>query len=115
MAFPATYNIAYYRGDTYDFILNPKNANGTTFDLSGYTALFTIASSVTASAVTVAAMGDATVSASAGTIVCEITPDVGQTLSAGPYTYDIEIYNSSSSTTYTLLKGSITSTQDVTR
>jgi hypothetical protein len=115
MAFPATYNISYYRGDSYDFIINPKNPNGTAFNLTNYSALFTIASSVSASAVNVAAMGEAAVSASAGTVTCSIPPEIGQNLSAGPYTYDIQIFNSSSSATITLLRGEIALTQDVTR
>ena len=45
MAFPGTYNFSYYRGDTYQFIIRPKNANGTTFALDDYAgnAVFTIA------------------------------------------------------------------------
>jgi hypothetical protein len=45
MAFPGTYNFSYYRGDTYQFIVRPKNANGTVFTLDDYSdgALFTIA------------------------------------------------------------------------
>ena len=45
MAFPGTYNFNYYRGDTFQFIVRPKDANGDQFDLDGYTAGFTIASS----------------------------------------------------------------------
>jgi len=45
MAFPGTYNFSYYRGDTYQFVIRPKNANGTTFALDAYAgnAAFTIA------------------------------------------------------------------------
>ena len=44
MAFPSTYNFSYYRGDTYQFVIRPKNANGTTFALDDYENVdFTIA------------------------------------------------------------------------
>jgi hypothetical protein len=45
MAFPGTYNFSYYRGDTYQFVVRPKNANGAVFTLDDYSdgALFTIA------------------------------------------------------------------------
>ena len=43
MAYPYVYNINYYTGDTYQFVLYPKNEDGTTLNLSGFTATFTIA------------------------------------------------------------------------
>ena len=45
MAFPGTYNFSYYRGDTYQFVIRPKSANGATFPLDDYdgNAVFTIA------------------------------------------------------------------------
>lgn len=36
MAFPGTYNINYYKGDTYEFRIYPKTANGDVFDLTDY-------------------------------------------------------------------------------
>ena len=47
MGFPATFNILYYRGDTYEFVIQPKNADGTAFNLTDYpsaSAKFTVAS-----------------------------------------------------------------------
>jgi len=38
MAFPGTFNFSYYRGDTNQFVIRPKNASGSAFDLTGYTA-----------------------------------------------------------------------------
>jgi len=38
MAFPAVFNISYYRGDTYEFRIYPKDANGNAFPLTGYDA-----------------------------------------------------------------------------
>jgi hypothetical protein len=37
MAFPGTYDITYYKGDTFQFRIYPKNADGTAFNLSPYT------------------------------------------------------------------------------
>lgn len=36
MAFPGTFDIQYYRGDTYEFKLYPKDATGAAFNLDGY-------------------------------------------------------------------------------
>lgn len=44
MAFPATYNINYYMGDTHEFRIYPKDASGAAFPLAQYpTVKFTIA------------------------------------------------------------------------
>ena len=44
MAFPGTYNFSYYKGDTYQFLVFPKDSSGNTFDLSSFTtSRFTIA------------------------------------------------------------------------
>lgn len=47
MAFPATYNIQYYKGDTYQFVIKPKDSTGNPFVMpaSEYTANFYIATS----------------------------------------------------------------------
>jgi hypothetical protein len=45
MAFPGTYNFNYYRGDTFSFIIAPKNSTGGAFPLTGYSAEFNIATS----------------------------------------------------------------------
>ena len=112
MAFPGTYNFSYYKGDTYEFVIRPKNANGANFDLSGFTADFFIAS----------ARGDnpsfsveatATVDSVNDTVTCTILPNVGSTLNAGSYVYDVEV-TSGPSVVYTLLTGTITVTEQVT-
>jgi hypothetical protein len=43
MAFPGSYNFNYYRGDTAEFVIRPKTANGSAFDLTGFSADFFIA------------------------------------------------------------------------
>ena len=36
MAFPATYDFDYYKGDTFEFRIYPKKNDGTVFDLSQF-------------------------------------------------------------------------------
>jgi hypothetical protein len=44
MAFPGTYNFSYYKGDTYQFLVFPKDSSGNIFDLSSFTSSkFTLA------------------------------------------------------------------------
>lgn len=116
MAFPSTYNFNYYKGDTFEFKIYPKNSNGSAFDLTTYAtspgvARFTIAQYRGAAGVQAGVKtAKATVSLSDNSITCTITPTVGLTLSAGTsYVYDVEISKGSGETAvvYTLLTGSI--------
>jgi hypothetical protein len=111
MAFPATYNFNYYRGDSYSFSITPKNANGTTFDLTGYSASFSIATARGSSGVFVTD-GSATVDAGNGRVDCAITPTVGADLGLTTYYYDVEITKNEK--VYTVVTGTINVTQDVT-
>lgn len=112
MAFPATYNFNYYRGDSYEFVIYPKNANGTAFDLTGYNSnLFTVA---TGRGTTGTAIGTGVVTTGSTSLTCKITPTLGDLMSAANYVYDVQIHNTSASTKYTLLTGAITVVQDVT-
>ena len=114
MAFPGTYNFSYYRGDTYQFIVRPKNANGTVFTLDDYSdgALFTIANRRGSTGTQVVAT--ATVDITNHIIICTITLEQGRVLTAGTtYVYDVQIENGAS-IVYTLLTGSITVTDDIT-
>lgn len=111
MAFPSTYNFTYYRGDTGQFVIRPKNSNDSSaFNLTGYTALFTIANQRGSAGVQVEAV--ATVDTATNIVTCTITPSVGRSLSAGNYVYDVQIDNTSQ--VFTLLTGSITVTDDIT-
>ena len=111
MAFPSTYNFSYYRGDTGQFVIRPKNSSdGSAFNLTGYTALFTIANQRGSGATQVEA--EATVDTATNIVTCTITPSVGRSLSAGNYVYDVQIDNTSQ--IFTLLTGSITVTDDIT-
>jgi glycine cleavage system H lipoate-binding protein len=113
MSFPATYDISYYRGDRYELILNPKNSNGTVFDLSGYTSSFVVGNTRGSASAAVVTFTP-TIDVNAGTITAVIDPTNGRNfLTTGPYVYDIEISRSASAV-YTLITGTISVTQDVT-
>jgi len=117
MAFPGTYNFNYYRGDTHQFVISPKNSDGTTFQLDSYapngvnSAIYTIATARGSAGVKTYA--EAVINTTNDTVVCTILPERGRTLAAGTYVYDVQI-NSSSTNIITLLTGNITITDDVT-
>ena len=115
MAFPATYNFSYYKGDTYSFLVYPKDASGADFVLTGYTATFTIAESRGSGGV--ATQIEAFSNAQGTYVECVIRPTDGAQLDpAKEYVYDVEVtktgetYNS----VYTLLTGNISVTDQVT-
>lgn len=113
MAFPGTYNFSYYRGDTYQFVIRPKNANGSTMALDAYegNAVFTIANRRGSAGTQVGAT--ATVDIANDLVTCTIEPAQGRQLTAGTtYVYDVQIDNGAG-VVYTLLTGNITVTDDV--
>lgn len=114
MAFPATYNISYYRGDTYVFVLNPKNSDGTAFDLTNYSGAFQIKASRDPVASIVLAGTVAVDTPIAGSITCTIDAEDGEDLTAGSYVYDVEI-EKTDGTVYTLVTGNFVVTNDITR
>jgi hypothetical protein len=111
MAFPGTFNFSYYRGDTNQFVIRPKNASGSAFDLSGYTAVFTIANRRGSTGTQYEAQ--AVVDTTNDLITCTILPGVGRSLAAGTYVYDVQI-TTGASNILTVLTGSITVTDDIT-
>lgn len=141
MAFPATYDFNYYKGDTFEFRIYPKKNDGTVFDLSEFyvpTNFANIPDDVTD---TVAPYDSAqftisTVRGSAGTpircfarisddntfVQCAIRPTDSVTLVAGTeYVYDVEVRKPAGATgsgqyeiVQTLLTGKITITDQVT-
>jgi hypothetical protein len=123
MAFPGTYNFNYYAGDTFEFFVYPKNSSGGVFDdLSNYTPLFVVATargSASASVISSLDENDALAIVQDGDHVsCTIKPDGGRQLTNSTYFYDLEIENTSASSSsfgkvFTLLTGTITVTQDV--
>ena len=114
MAFPGTYNFSYYRGDTAEFVVRPKNSDGSAYDLTNYTATFTIANRRGSTGTQYA--GTATVNTTTDIITCTIIPSVGRTLAAGTYVYDVQITNTvpNPDVILTVLTGSITVTDDIT-
>jgi hypothetical protein len=111
MAFPGTYNFSYYRGDTNQFVVRPKNANGSAFDLTGYTAQFIIANRRGSTGTQYEAQ--AVVDTVNDLVTCTILPGVGRSLSAGTFVYDIQI-TTGAANILTILTGSITITDDIT-
>lgn len=117
MAFPSTYNFEYYKGDTFEFKIYPKNSNGSAFDLTTYTnAAFTIATARGSAGVANKVDARAIISLSDSSITCTIIPTKGLQLNAGSsYVYDVEIRKGSgdTATVYTLLTGSISVTDHI--
>jgi hypothetical protein len=116
MAFPATYNFNYYKGDTLEFLIKPKNSSGTDFIVTDaiYRAEFKLAPSRGGPI-------DQTVNANAdiitdNSILCTLTPSVSALLNASnTYVYDVKIISlSDTDLIYTLLNGTITIIEGVT-
>ena len=118
MAFPGTHNFNYYRGDTAEFVIQPKTSNGEAFDLTGYTAVFTIATArgPIGAAPAFSYAASAVVNDVTNIITCKIIPSLGRTLPAGTYVYDVKITNETPNppVIFTLLTGTITVTNDIT-
>lgn len=115
MAFPGTYNINYYKGDRYEFVIYPKDAAGDTFDLTGYTSAFSIADSTGPTPDEGPFGAQAVIGNAKDKVTCTILPTLGkESLDAGTtYYYDVQVSNGVE-VVYTLLKGTITVTADVT-
>ena len=112
MAFPATYNFSYYRGDTSEFVIRPKNSDGSAFDLTGYDADFFIATARGAATSVVQYEAQAVVDSANDLVTCTILPGVGEQLAPGTYVYDVQV-DSGASLVYTLLTGTISVTEQV--
>jgi len=111
MAFPGTYNFNYYRGDTFAFIIRPRDAAGGTFPLGSFTSsIFTIADK--RGPTNNSRTGTAIIDPVAGTVTCTISPAVGRNLGVQTWVYDVQISNVSE--TFTLLNGDITVRDDIT-
>ena len=116
MSFPATFNINYYKGDFYQFVVRPKTSTGDNFPVSDTThnAYFYISSSRGGNS-------SATIEASAtidgSSIVATILPTVGNQLEqATTYFYDVSVEKKEDNNElYTLLTGTISVTADITR
>jgi hypothetical protein len=121
MAFPAVFNINYYRGDTYEFRIYPKDANGNPFPLTGYDlangVTFTMSTQRGEEGILDQLEGYAKISADRSYIDCAILPSNGDDMDfSTTYVYDVEI--SKAGTPYplitTLLTGTISVTEQIT-
>jgi hypothetical protein len=116
MAFPGTYNISYYKGDTLEFRVYPKLADGTAYDLTNYTVKFSFSTARGSAGSENYHEALATVSSDKTYVTCVIRPADASFLEAGTsYVYDVEITKSASpySFVHTILTGSITVTDQV--
>lgn len=120
MAFPGSYNINYYRGDTLEFRIYPKDANGNTFSLSGFsTAKFFIQTQRGNAGYASRIECVATIASDSSYVACAIAPTTqqGLALTAGTtYVYDVEVAKTvpeSYNLVHTLLTGNITVTDHV--
>jgi hypothetical protein len=118
MAFPGTYNFSYYKGDTFEFKVYPKNSNGSTFSLQDYDVAFTISTQRGPAGVANNVLAYAVKSADNTHINCAILPsDSNALVPARQYVYDVEIRNRNAEDyprVYTVLTGNITITDQVT-
>lgn len=115
MSFPATYNIRYYKGDLYQFVIRPKTSAGDIYpiDSSTYDAYFRIS---TARNISASATVSGNTSIGDNAVTCELRPSVGNGLVPGTtYYYDVSIEDQTDpNVVYTLLTGTITVTGDIT-
>lgn len=121
MSFPATYNIQYYYGDTYEFVIFPKNTSGDPFPLEdiNWESRFTIATQRgdLPAGEPPKIEGFAEIAADRTSILCTIRPlDANDLDPNRQYVYDVELRkaNSPYDFVYTLLTGNIAITKDVT-
>jgi hypothetical protein len=116
MAFPGTYNFSYYRGDTFSFIIRPRDASGDAYPLTDFDATMTIANrrgAGTQQNPVTQYEATAIVNSIDNIVTCTISDDIGRNLTTGTtWVYDVEISDGSS--VFTLLNGNITVTDDIT-
>lgn len=117
MAFPGTYNINYYKGDTFEFRVYPKISDGTLFDLTDYFVTFTMANKRGSGEDVTQVAGFAEKQLD-GSVLCTITPTAGQQI-GNNWVYDIEVYDPQDPgddypLVYTLLTGNISVTEQIT-
>jgi len=117
LAFPATYDFSYYKGDTYSFLVYPKDAERNPFVLTDYVAKFTIAESRGTDGVSSQIEAYSVIPEGQNYIECVVRPADGAQLNPNTnYVYDIEISKTGDSfdSVYTVLTGIISITDQVT-
>jgi hypothetical protein len=121
MAFPAVFNISYYRGDTYEFRIYPKDASGNQFPLVGYDPIsgvkFTMSTERGEDGISDQLQGYARISTDGTYIDCAILPLNGIAMDFSlNYVYDVQVFKAG--TPYdlvtTLLTGTISVTEQIT-
>jgi hypothetical protein len=121
MAFPAVFNISYYRGDTYEFRIYPKDASGNQFPLVGYDAIsgvkFTMSTERGADGISDQLQGYARISSDGTYIDCAILPLNGIAMDFSlNYVYDVQVFKAGTpyDVVTTLLTGTISVTEQIT-
>lgn len=115
MAFPGTYNFSYYRGDTFEFSIYPKQSDGSAMSLDGYIVGFSISDARGAAGE--AARISAYAEIVSDHVVCAITPADSDSLpQVSSLVYDVELRNDSATPyplVHTILTGNISVTEHV--
>lgn len=115
MAFPGTFNISYYRGDTYEFRIYPKTSSGAAFDLTSFSdsasdyVKFTIATARGASAIgsvefqaTLVAGQSEVVLTSGNTVQLSIGQLLYPVSGSGEFAANVRVVSIESSTSFTV-------------
>lgn len=107
-------NILIDQGTTFSTSVTVSAANGSVLSLSGYTAAAQLRKSYAAGNVTpfVVAVGS---NSQLGQITMTMHANVTQTLAAGRYVYDLEIYSSGNTNVTRVVEGIVTVSPGVTR
>jgi hypothetical protein len=129
MAFPGTYNINYYKGDTYQFRVYPKKPDGLPFPLTSYNleddplttgevegVIFAFAQSRGGSSAPGWHKCLAEISDEGDYVLCTIRPEDGLTMDASKdYVYDVQVRKPGVDypQVLTLLTGTINVTEQV--
>jgi hypothetical protein len=115
LSFPANFNIRYYKGDLYQFVIRPKTSAGDPFPISDSThqAFFYASTSRGGSSENTFTLSATIV---AGNVVATIlSSDVSKFNQGNNYFYDVSVQKiSDPNEVYTLLTGSLTITPDIT-
>jgi hypothetical protein len=114
MSFPGIFNINYYRGDTYEFNVFPKDSSGNVFDMSTFPGSEFVISEERGAAAIVTAYS--VISDDKTHVKCAIRPVDALLLDAEKtYVYDVQISRSASpyDFVYTLLTGNVNITEQV--
>lgn len=114
MSFPATYNISYYKGDLYQFVIRPKDSAGDPFPISSSThdAHFYVSTSRGGDSGNTIELTATIIN---GNVSATIQPSDGLGGDALSYFYDVSVQKKTDSQEiYTLLTGSISVTRDIT-